>query len=134
VVLGELEWLWSDKHLSDDGKVQHGLRSAASEPRHARQKEAAVIGRARAVVGTINGPVTFAPFCGVPGLCLCPTIDGKVDVIASLMQVAAERLDHAPLLTAPMGSLKSADIGRWLEEAIEGRLAGMAQPRVTGAT
>jgi ABC-type polysaccharide/polyol phosphate transport system ATPase subunit len=134
VVLGELEWLWSDKHLSDDGNVQHGLRSAAIEPRHARQKEAAVIGRARAVVGNVNGPVTFAPFCGVPGLCLYPSLDGKIDVTASLMAVAAERLDHVPLLTAPIGSLKSADIGRWLEQAIEGRLAGTAQGGATAAT
>ena len=121
VVLGDHEWLWTDARLANRGK---GVESIApsSVPRRHRLVEAEVIGRARAVVGTINGPVTLAPFSGVPAICLHPSSGGMLDFNVGALRQAADALGGARLVTAPVATTTSGELGRWLDDALEGRL------------
>lgn len=117
VILGNASW----KSLAPSGATHEILVvDSDSDPRHTNTMQANIVGHAQAVIGTLNGAVTLAPFQGVPAMCLHAPTGGFLDFQTGTLRHAAEQLSSA-LVMGAIGTVSPKDMARWLDDVLEGR-------------
>jgi hypothetical protein len=117
VILDQLGW--GSFAVEDGGRGLHIIKPEEDARRAARIR-ASVIGRAQAVMGTLNSAITLAPFLGVPSVSLCAPNNERLDLYTYVMQQAAEQM-AVGLMVGAIGSVTANDAIRWLDGALEGR-------------
>ena len=117
VILDQLGW--GSFAVEDGGRGLHIIKPE-EDARRAAWIRASVIGRAQAVMGTLNSAITLAPFLGVPSVSLCAPNNDRLDLYTYVMQQAAEQM-AVGLMVGAIGSVTANDAIRWLDGALEGR-------------
>ena len=116
VVPGPLQWSSPDE--LDGGCGVHAVDRAIKPS--ARRLLASIVGGAEAVIGTIMGPVTLAPFLGVPSLCVHAPAAGSLEYQLATMRHAADEL-KANVRMAAVDTITTDDVSRWLDEVLAAR-------------
>jgi ABC-type polysaccharide/polyol phosphate transport system ATPase subunit len=110
IVPGPLQW--SSPEELDGGCGIHTIDRAIKPTM--RRMLASIVGGADAVIGTLMGPVTLAPFLGIPSLCVHAPAGGFVEFQTATFRHAADER-QVPVVTAAVDAISTEDVCRWLD-------------------